>query len=241
MPDPGPLGDRLRQAGATFGLRHGRPVALHFGSAAGELAACSRAVGLLDRSDLDVHLARGSRGAIDQLTEAELGAPLPAGALLASGETWWGRATPEQAILVCGADVSPRLQARLQVAARRCAGLELLGREQAPVAIGVIGRATGALLGELGIAVPARRSGQVLRHALGDVEASWMLLAQELALALVPPRQAVAAWQEIERAGRALGLVHVGAEAGERFCIAARMQAAQARRGAIASTPDPAL
>ncbi|MFZ2049513.1 MAG: hypothetical protein WB698_07675 [Solirubrobacteraceae bacterium] len=227
MPDPRPLADRLRQAGATFGLRNGRPIALHFGSAASELAACRRSVGLLDRSDLDVHLARGRSAVIDQLTDVELGAPLPVGALLSMGETWWGRSAPEEVVVVCGARVSSRLEAQLRAAARRCAGLELEGRPQAPVAIAVIGRAAGTLLGELGTAVPPGPYGQMVRLAVEGVEGSWMLLTDELALALVPPQRAVAAWEAIERAGHTLGLIYVGAEAGERFCIAARMHAAQ--------------
>jgi glycine cleavage system aminomethyltransferase T len=225
--NPGPLADRLRQAGATFGLRHGRTVALHFGSAASELAACRGSVGLLDRCDLDVHLARGRSAVIDQLTDVELGAPLPVGALLSTGETWWGRSAPEEVVVVCNAEVSPRLEAQLRAAARRCAGLELQGRPQAPVAIAVIGRAASTLLGDLGAAVPPGPYGQMAQLAVKGVEGSWMLLTEELALALVPAQHAVAAWEAIERAGHALGLIYVGAEAGERFCIAARMHAAQ--------------
>ena len=48
----GPLDAVLRLAGAVFSSRNGHPVAIHYGSAAGELSVCVSAVGLVDRSDL---------------------------------------------------------------------------------------------------------------------------------------------------------------------------------------------
>jgi hypothetical protein len=237
--DPGRLAEKLRRAGATFGLRHGRHTALHFGSAASELAGARRAVGLLERPDLDVHLTRGSSAVIDQLTEVELGAPLTVGALLSTGQTWWGRPAPGEAIVVCNADLSPRLEGQLQASARRCAGLRLQSPPDAPVAIGVIGRATGRLMAKLGVEPAPRSCTGVLRGHLSDIEVSWMLLAEQLSLALVAPQSALAAWEEIERAGRALGLIYVGAEAGERFSIAARTQAAEPYRAQRASVPAP--
>src|ERR1700685_4866114 len=54
----GPLDPVLRRAGAVFGVHGGDLVALNFGSAAGELAACVHGVGLADRSEvakLEVH------------------------------------------------------------------------------------------------------------------------------------------------------------------------------------------
>lgn len=235
--DRGPLAEKLRRAGATFGQRHGRHTALHFGSAATELAVCRRSVGLLDRRDLDVHLARGRSAVIDRLMDVELGAALPVGALLSTGQTWWSRFAPGEAIVVCGAHVSPRLEGQLQASARRCAGLRLQSPPEAPVAIGVIGRATGALLAKLGAGVTPASGTGTLRGEIDGVEVSWMRLAEQLSLALIAPQSAVAAWEAIERAGRGLGLVYVGAEAGERFSIAVEMQAAQTHRADRRAVP----
>jgi glycine cleavage system aminomethyltransferase T len=47
----GPLESVLYRDGATMVERHGRRVAAHFGSRAGEEAVCLKAVGLADRSD----------------------------------------------------------------------------------------------------------------------------------------------------------------------------------------------
>jgi glycine cleavage system aminomethyltransferase T len=54
----GPLESVLYRDGATMFERHGRRVAAHFGSRAGEEAVCLKAVGLADRGDrttLEVH------------------------------------------------------------------------------------------------------------------------------------------------------------------------------------------
>ena len=47
-----PLDTVLCQAGAVFASRSGRRAAINYGSAAGELAVCVSAVGLVDRSEL---------------------------------------------------------------------------------------------------------------------------------------------------------------------------------------------
>ncbi|HZE05932.1 MAG TPA: hypothetical protein VE127_11945, partial [Solirubrobacteraceae bacterium] len=49
---PASLEALVRRAGGVLATRHGRPVVVSHGSAAGELAACVSAVGLADRSQL---------------------------------------------------------------------------------------------------------------------------------------------------------------------------------------------
>jgi len=55
-----PLVEQARHAGATTVQRGGVRVAAHYGSPAGELSACVRAVGLGDRSDLGIFTLSGS-------------------------------------------------------------------------------------------------------------------------------------------------------------------------------------
>jgi glycine cleavage system aminomethyltransferase T len=52
-PQPGPIDDLLRGAGARMHLEHGAMLPADFGSSAGELAVCMRSVGigLLDESE----------------------------------------------------------------------------------------------------------------------------------------------------------------------------------------------
>jgi glycine cleavage system aminomethyltransferase T len=55
----GPLESVLYRDGATMFERHGRRVAAHFGSRAGEEAVCLKAVGIADRSDRTTIEVRG--------------------------------------------------------------------------------------------------------------------------------------------------------------------------------------
>ena len=52
-PQPGPLDDLLREAGARMHVQHGALLPADFGSSAGELAVCMRSVGigLMDESE----------------------------------------------------------------------------------------------------------------------------------------------------------------------------------------------
>jgi glycine cleavage system aminomethyltransferase T len=85
----GPLESVLYRDGATMVERHGRRVAAHFGSRAGEEAVCLKAVGLADRSDRTTLEVRGDVDAA--LLE-----------LAALGERAWSSyAGPDRAIVRC--------------------------------------------------------------------------------------------------------------------------------------------
>jgi glycine cleavage system aminomethyltransferase T len=85
----GPLESVLYRDGATMVERHGRRVAAHFGSRAGEEAVCLKAVGLADRSDRTTLEVRGDVDAA--LLE-----------LAALGERAWSSyAGPDRAVVRC--------------------------------------------------------------------------------------------------------------------------------------------
>ncbi len=215
---------RLRQLAECVGVRHGRELPLRYGAAAGELAACMRSVGLVDREDLCALRIEAESTAIDRVTSHRFAAELrPGQALTSADRSHWGRTAAEEAILVSPAGRGPALLGQL----REELAAHTPRVEQSPlVAIGVIGPATTSLLADLGVygALAARNgAGAIATTALaGGATSTWMLFDDSWALALVDPAHALATWNEISAAGRRFGLCYVGAEAAERAEIVRR-------------------
>lgn len=232
MPEPSPLTPFLRRAGAVIGTRRGRPVAIHYGSAVGELAACLRYVGLVDRSDLALIGITAPPPRLDDLQERRLGLPLAVGGVAPAGDAWWCRAAPRELLVVCAPDGAARLTRRLRADGHRSTGLTVEDRSDRLTAIGVIGPATPGLLAELG-AYGAhgdpRRATPFGTGELAGIEIRWLLQADDRALALVGRRSARSAWESIERAGRDFGVSYVGADADARFSLATRLRARHLR------------
>ena len=131
--------------------RAGHAVPLHFGSSAGELAACSVAVGLADRADLSIVALTGTVAAIEDVTRHLTGTLVAPGGALVRGDTTWCTPAPGYLLVVGEGPGSARLAERLVPMARRwpsvtleplgdeIAGFELLGprTEETLSALGV--------------------------------------------------------------------------------------------------------
>jgi hypothetical protein len=210
------LSDRLRRSAESVGLRGGHLVPLRYGSAAGELALCVRAVGLVDREDLRVLAITTDPNGLDRLTAESIDGGLAVGEAATVGRSHWGRLAPDRALVVLPALTVPLLCEQLL---RRPGALEASVEQTALQAISVIGPETPGVLSDLGASgapVAANGRGAVATSPVAGGVA-WLLLDNSSALALVEPEDAVRAWTAISEAGSRYGLGYVGAEAAERF------------------------
>ena len=229
---PGALADLQTRAGAVFARRQGRPVAVSYGSAAGELAACLRAVGMADSSSLTKLELCGPARPLAELIRLATGRTLAPGGVLETGGTWWcgadapSRTFAAQRVIVLGEpELGERLRALLQARAARRPGLAVADRSRDFVAITVIGAATNHVLASLGVFGPTGDPHHVppfTRSTLGEVEMMWLLQSSHRALALVRSAGAGAAWHAIERAGRPQHICCVGQDAIARYALLER-------------------
>jgi glycine cleavage system aminomethyltransferase T len=225
----------LRQAGAVFASRDGRPVAIHYGSAAGELAACVRAAGLVDRSDLCKLAIDAPAASLAHLTSRMAGGVLaPGGALYADG-AWWCGASGDEILVLTDAPTGRGLVERLRTHAvhhvvrsvRQCSAE--LG------AIGLLGPAAGRVLralGVYGVSGDARLVAPFGAVSIAGAEAWWLLESDRSALALVARDRAGDVWRAIETAGRPFGITCVGQEAAGRYAL---LERAHSRTAALAA------
>jgi glycine cleavage system aminomethyltransferase T len=213
----------LRRAGAVLSVREGKPVAVHFGSAAAELAVCVRAVGLVDRSDLSTLALEAPPAQLSALMTRLVGASVSPGGLVSTRSAWWCGESPDRVIVVSDSRTAGRLADALHPVAARHVTIRDLSDHVA--ALSLLGRNTGRVLAALGV---YGRAGDP-RHAkpfgsapLDGIAADWLLQSDHRALALVPREQAGEAWLAIERAGRPFGISCVGREAACRYALLER-------------------
>jgi glycine cleavage system aminomethyltransferase T len=213
----------LRQAGAVFATHEGRSAAIHYGSAAGELAVCVSAVGLVDRSDLKTLALEAPNAQLAQLTSRLAGGEIaPGGALDAAG-AWWCGAAPDTLMVLCRPDVRRRLIERLRVHAAHQVSLRVLSVELA--AVGLVGPQTPSVLRALGVyggAGDPRAAAPFGRGAIAGTDAWWLLESDRSALLLVDRERAGEVWRAIEHAGRPFGLSCIGQEAAGRYSLLER-------------------
>jgi glycine cleavage system aminomethyltransferase T len=213
----------LRQAGAVFATHDGRSAAIHYGSAAGELAVCVSAVGLVDRSDLTTLALEAPSAQLAQLTSRLAGGEIaPGGALDAAG-AWWCAATSDTLVVVCRADVRRRLVERLRMHATHQVSLRVLSVDFA--AVGLLGPQTPNVLGALGVygaGGDPRAVAPFGRGTIAGTDAWWLLESDRSALMLLDRERAGQVWRAIERAGRPFGLSCVGQEAAGRYALLER-------------------
>ena len=213
----------LRQAGAVFATHEGRSAAIHYGSAAGELAVCVSAVGLVDRSDLATLALEAPNAQLVQLTSRLAGGEIaPGGALDAAG-AWWCGAAPDTLMVLCRPDVRRRLIERLRVHAAHQVSLRVLSVELA--AVGLVGPQTPSVLRALGVygaAGDPRAAAPFGRGAIAGTDAWWLLESDRRALLLVDRERAGEVWRAIEHAGRPFGLSCIGQEAAGRYSLLER-------------------
>lgn len=220
------LEDVRRHPGAVTTRREDRAVTAHYGSAAGELAACVRSVGLADRSDLSTLIVRGDRRHVDKLANDHLDCCVAPGGAVRVGESWWLRSPiSNELVIVCTARLVDRLRARLHDETRRRLAVEVIDGAHSYAVVNVLGARTGELLATLGVYGPDGDAGDVstvTRHAIGDVAATWLLAGPRDALAIVERPSAARLWHHIAAAGRSFGIAYVGLDAVERLALTER-------------------
>jgi glycine cleavage system aminomethyltransferase T len=206
-------------------MRDGRQTVIHYGSPAGELAVCVRAVGLLDRSDLAKLVIEAPPAQLAQLVARMTGSALvPGGSLFADG-AWWCGAAEGRTVVVCEPSVGRRLLAGLRAQRLLHVGVSVRDRTDDWAAIELLGRNAGKVLATLGIygesGDPRLASPFGFRPVAG-IDAFWLLESDRQALALVPAAFAGHAWRAIELAGRPFGISCVGSEAARHFALLER-------------------
>jgi glycine cleavage system aminomethyltransferase T len=224
-----PLDVVLRRAGAVLATRHGRPVAMNFGSAAAELAVCVRAVGLVDCSDLSKLVLEAPPAQLAALTSRLVGDAVSVGGVLSAGNAWWCGDASGRAIVLSDPETGSRLRERLHVDARRFVSMAIRDASDELAAIGLLGQGAAQVLRALGAFGESGDPRAVAPFAHGQVAgvpASWLLQSDRRALALVPREHAGDAWLAIERAGRPFGISCVGQEAASRYALLERTRAA---------------
>jgi glycine cleavage system aminomethyltransferase T len=222
---PSPLDRVIRQAGAVLANRDGRSVAIHYGSAAAELAVCVSAVGLVDRSELTKLLVEAPSAQLGSLIKRLLGDDVAPGGALQTGGAWWCRASPSQLVVVGEPAAGPRLAERVRAQARHHARLAVTDLSEDWAAIGVAGRATPQVLATLGVygaAGDPRAAAPFAKSLLSGTEVKWLLQSDRSALALAPRHDAEAVWRAIDDAGRPCGISCVGHEAATRYRLVER-------------------
>lgn len=213
----------LRQAGAVLSARDGSTGAVNYGSAAGELAVCVRAVGLVDRSDLHTLVIEASPGQLQRVVPRLLGGPLAPGGMRFAGGAWWCGARPDQIIVVCEPRPAHRLAARLGASQQFAVGVS--DQSTAWEAIELLGRATPDVLRALRVYGDAGDPRSVQPFSTGTVAGvglMWLLDCDHRALALAPSESAGQVWRAIETAGRPFGISCVGWEAAARYAVLER-------------------
>lgn len=207
-------------------------VPAHYGSPAGELAACVRSVGITDRRDLAALVIDGPAESLDQLLERLTGTGVAPGGLAAGHGVWWCRDRARVYVL-CEPRRRERLEAVVRGAARRLRGVEVGDRSDALATIALAGRRVPELLaalGGLGAAGRLRAARPFAARRVAGRPAHVVLAGDRLALLVVAAGDAGAVWRAAEQAGRPLGLALVGTEALHRFAL---LQARAERLAAV--------
>jgi glycine cleavage system aminomethyltransferase T len=219
----------VSRAGAVRGDHDGQRVALHYGSAAGELAACVSRVGLGDRSELGKLALEGPQHMLDHLVAHLTGMTLAPGGTLRTGTTWWCAVTPERVLVLAEPGDGDRLAGRIRRLAARHPELRIRDLSQTWGAIAIVGRQTGDVLARLGVygatGDPRSVAPVSVRRLIG-AEVTWLLQSDHRALALMRHRDAPAVWHALHAVGRPFGMCAVGQEAIARYTLLARSQTA---------------
>lgn len=232
LPGPAdPLDPVLRRAGAVFGLHAGNLVALNFGSAAGELAACVHGVGLADRSDVAQLVLEAPAAQLSDLVALLAGRGLAPGQAFHAHGAWWCGEAAGRAVILCDRRIANRLRDSLDSQRLRRFAPRLEDRSHGWAAIELIGREAPKLLAELGAyddPAALRLGPSFTTGTVNGAVVHWLLEAERDALVLVRRADVLATWQAIDRIGRGYGVAYVGQEAAARYRLL---------RGAVPSAP----
>ncbi len=224
-----PLHSVLQQAGAVFARRDGRTAAINYGSAAGELAVCVSAVGLVDRSELSKLVVEAPAAQLRRLMTHLLGNFVSPGGVRLAGGAWWCGAASNQVVAICDRVPARRLADRLRAEAVHHAGLLVRDQSAEWAAIELLGRNTAKVLralGAYGESGDSRHVAPFTAGVLDGVDVMWLLESGRRALALVRQDRVAVAWRAIEHAGRPFGISCVGWDAASRYALLERNQSA---------------
>jgi glycine cleavage system aminomethyltransferase T len=220
------LGAVLRQAGGVLVPHDGHVVVAHYGSAAGELAACVSTVGLADRSQLTKLSLEGPPEQLRHLSQRLAGAELVPGGAVLSGGTWWCAERSDRLLVISDPSAGDRLRAVLAARVARRSAVTLTDRSAELAALAVVGRRASALLAELGVFGASGNPRHVppfTAHALTGADVLWLLESDDKALGLMSAADAPAVWHRIEETGRRFGLCAVGQDALARYGLIRRI------------------
>jgi glycine cleavage system aminomethyltransferase T len=220
-----PLDTVLKQAGAVFAHRTGRRTVINYGSAAGELAVCVSAVGLVERSELSQLVVEAPGPQLRRLMTHLVGGFVAPGGALHAGDAWWCGAGAGQVVAICDAQAARRLEDRLGEQAVHHAGLLVRDESDAWAAIELLGRHTATVLralGAYGASGDPRSVSPFGAGVIDGIDVMWLLEADRRALALVREDRAGALWRAIEAAGRPFGISCVGWDAASRYALLER-------------------
>lgn len=199
----------------------GTGVAAHYGSPAGELAVCARAVGLADRSDLIKLELRGHEPVVERLVQAVVGFSLAPGGCATTGGTWMCARSEASVVAL----VEPGRDCFLTDWADRSGpGFRVEDRTERWAAIALVGPATNKLLAALDLLSDPRLAPPFSEVRVDGAEADLLLQSSSRALLLTEARNACRVWSAVESAGKPLGLGYVGSEALRRFSVRERMR-----------------
>ena len=219
----------VSRAGAIRGDHAGRPVALHYGSAAGELAACVSRVGLGDRSELGKLALEGPGATLGRVVSDLTGMALASGGALPTETAWWCAATPERVLVLTEPGDGDRLPSRIRRLAARYPDLRIRDLSQAWSAIAIVGRQAGEVLARLGVYGATGNPRSVAPASslrVAGVDVTWLLQSDHRALALMGHRDAPTVWHALHAVGRPFGICAVGQDAIARYALLARTQTA---------------
>jgi glycine cleavage system aminomethyltransferase T len=224
----------MRRAGAVFAQRGGQPVAVSYGSAAGELAACVTRAGIADSSQLTKLELSGPAASLADLVQRATGSMLAPGGVVHAGGAWWcgadvrGYGGTDRVIVLSEPCVGARIRDLLSAHTAQLPAIEVHDRSLEWNAITVVGIAAASVLRALGVFGPCgdpRHVPPFTTGRLGGADAIWLLESEHRALVLVSASHADAAWREIELVGRPLQICCVGQDAIARYALLERRAA----------------
>jgi glycine cleavage system aminomethyltransferase T len=216
---------RLRGRGAVMVTRGGASVAAHFGSAAGELAACVRGVGIANRSDLGKLVVTGPHESVQMLARRHAGVELARGGVAELTGGWWCADAVDRLILVVARELRAELYEALGQEAR-APGVTICDASETLASVAIAGRRMRHLLAALGIVSPNCDLRGLAPFSPVELEGSrvyLLLQSDDRALLIMDGAHADVVWQALEAAGRPLDLSLVGLEALERFALFEKM------------------
>jgi glycine cleavage system aminomethyltransferase T len=219
----------VSRAGAIRGDHAGRPVALHYGSAAGELAACVSRVGLGDRSELGKIALEGPGATLGRVVCDLTGMALACGGALPTETAWWCAVAPERVLVLTEPDDGDRLHGSIRRLGARHPDLRIRDLSQAWSAIAIVGRQAGEVLARLGVYGATGNPRSVAPASslrIAGVDVTWLLQSDHRALALMGDRDAPRVWHALHAVGRPFGICAVGQQAIARYTLLARTQTA---------------